>query len=233
MKTFLRRFENNKELIIVYGTWGIDEKAFAGLYDDKFDFILFYNYSADEPLILPEMKTYKRVIVIGWSLGVWAAEYFSRKSGIKPDLTIAVNGTPFPVDDRFGIPLKVFEATLENISMNNMAKFYLRVFGGKSHFEKNKAIIPEKNEKSLQVELRWLYNRMMEPVDTGFIWDYSLIGSEDRVFKTQTLLDYWSEHNETRQIIIPAPHYMFDNWNSLKDLIRFVTRHNLSPFRYK
>lgn len=233
MKTFLRRFENNKELIILYGTWGIDEKAFTGLCNDKFDFILFYNYSADEPLILPEMKTYKKITVIGWSLGVWAAEYYCRKSGIKPDLTIAINGTPLPVDDRYGIPYKIFEATLNSISKLSMSKFYLRVFGSKSHFEANRDIIPDRSEKSLHDELRWLYNRMMEPVETGFSWDYSIIGSEDRIFRTENLINYWSEHIETRHIIIDAPHYLFDNWNSLKDLIRFVTRHNLSPFRYK
>jgi len=233
MKTFLRRFENNRELIILYGTWGIDEKAFAGLCNDKFDFILFYNYSADEPLILPELKTYKKITVIGWSLGVWAAEYFCRKSGIKPDLTIAINGTPLAIDDRHGIPVKVIEATLDNINSFSMTKFYLRVFGTRSHFLANKDIIPDRSQKSLQDELRWLYNRMMEPVDTGFIWDYSLIGTEDRVFLTSNLISYWSEHNETRQLTIAAPHYLFDNWTSLQEMIRFISRHRLSPFRNK
>ena len=231
MKTFLRRFENNKELIILFGTWGIDERIFTTLCNDSFDFILFYNYSADEPLILPEMKEYKRVTVIGWSLGVWAAEYYSRKSGITPDLTIAINGTPVAADDRYGIPLRIFEATLNNITDYSMAKFYLRVFGSKSHFEANKPYIPVRTEKSLHDDLRWLYNRMMEPVETGFVWDYSVIGSDDRIFRAPNLISYWSEHPETRQIIVPAPHFMFDHWSSLSDLIRFVTRHRRSPFR--
>jgi biotin synthesis protein BioG len=233
MKTFLRRFENNTELLILFGTWGIDEKAFSNLCSDNLDFILFYNYSADEPLILPEMKTYRRVTVIGWSLGVWAAEYYSRKMGIKPDLTIAINGTPEPADDKYGIPLKIFEATLDNLSNYSMAKFYLRMFGTKSRFEMNRQNIPTRSIKSLQDELRWLYNRMMEPVETGFIWDYSLIGSEDRVFRESNLVSYWSKHIETRQIVVNAPHYLFDNWHSLRDLIRFVRRFRLSPFRNK
>jgi len=233
MKTFLRRFENNNELIVLFGTWGIDEKTFNNLCNDKFDFILFYNYSADEPLILPEMKTYRKVTVIGWSLGVWAAEYYSRKAGIKPDLTIAINGTPAAADDKHGIPLKIFEATLENISNYSMAKFYLRMFGTKSRYEANKEFIPTRSEKSLHDELRWLYNRMMEPVERGFIWDYSVIGTEDRVFRANNLISYWSKHEETRQIIVPAPHYLFDNWESLSALVKYVSRHRLSPFRNK
>jgi biotin synthesis protein BioG len=233
MKTFLRRFENNRDLIILFGTWGIDEKAFSNLCTDRFDFILFYNYSADEPLILPEMKTYRRVTVIGWSLGVWAAEYYSRRMGIRPDLTIAINGTPVAADDHYGVPLKIFEATLNNITNYSMAKFYLRVFGNKSSFERNRPIIPSRSVKSLHDELRWIYNRMMEPVQTGFVWDYSLIGTEDRVFRASNLISYWNMHPETRQIIVESPHYLFDNWETLDELIRYVRRHRLSPFRNK
>ena len=233
MKTFLRRFENNRDLIILFGTWGIDEKAFSNLCTDRFDFILFYNYSADEPLILPEMKTYRRVTVIGWSLGVWAAEYYSRRMGIRPDLTIAINGTPVAADDHYGVPLKIFEATLDNITNYSMAKFYLRVFGNKSSFERNRPIIPSRSVKSLHDELRWIYNRMMEPVQTGFVWDYSLIGTEDRVFRASNLISYWNMHPETRQIIVESPHYLFDNWETLDELIRYVRRHRLSPFRNK
>ncbi len=93
MKTYIRRREKNNRLIVLYGGWGTDENVFTPSCNDDFDFILFYNYSADEALVLPETKTYKSITLIGWSLGVWAAEYLSPKTGIKPDLTIAVNGT--------------------------------------------------------------------------------------------------------------------------------------------
>ena len=59
MKTYIRRREKNKQLVVLYGAWGTDENVFAPLCNDEFDFILFYNYSADEALVLPEMKTYE------------------------------------------------------------------------------------------------------------------------------------------------------------------------------
>ncbi|MBK7731694.1 MAG: DUF452 family protein [Bacteroidales bacterium] len=73
----------------------------------------------------------------------------------------------------------------------------------------NRAYIPTRTEKSLHDELRWLYNRMMEPVETGFVWDYALIGKEDSIFKASNLKSYWSMHPETRQIMVDAPHYLF------------------------
>lgn len=97
----------------------------------------------------------------------------------------------------------------------------------------NRAYIPTCTEKSLHDELRWLYNRMMEPVETGFVWDYALIGKEDSIFKASNLKSYWSMHPETRQIMVDAPHYLFGYWNSLEEMIRYVRRFRLSPFRNK
>ena len=101
MKTYIRRRVQNDRLLIIYGGWGTDENFFIPFCRDNFDFILFTNYSADEPLVLPEMKTYRKIVLIGWSLGVWAAEYLLPKTGISPNVTIAVNGTPIPADDRY------------------------------------------------------------------------------------------------------------------------------------
>jgi pimeloyl-[acyl-carrier protein] methyl ester esterase len=222
MKTYIRRREKNDQLVIVYGGWGTDENVFIPLCTDDFDFILFYNYSADEALVLPEMKTYSRITLIGWSLGVWAAEYLTPKTGIKPDITIAVNGTPIPADDQYGIPLNIFEGTLNNITEENMEKFYLRMFGDKRTYKKNIDRIPSRNIKSLRDELRWLYNRMMEQKAPGFRWDYAVTSEFDRVFPTKNLKGYWEKESGTKHIILPLPHYIFRTWNSYTDFIQFV-----------
>jgi biotin synthesis protein BioG len=226
MKTYIRRREKNDQLVVLYGGWGTDENVFIPLCNDDFDFILFYNYSADEALVLPEIKTYKRITVIGWSLGVWAAEYLSHKTGIKPDITIAVNGTPIPADDYYGIPLNVFEGTLNNISEENMEKFYLRMFGDKRTLKQNSDRIPHRNVKSLHDELRWLYNRMMEQKEPGFRWDYAVTSEFDRVFPVKNLKGYWEKEESTKHIILPLPHYFFHKWQSYTDFIQFVLDYN-------
>lgn len=222
MKSYISRRPENDELVVLYGSWGSDENVFTPLCNDDFDFILFYNYSADEPLVLPEMKTYRKITIIGWSLGVWAAEYLLPKTGIIPDLTIAVNGTPIPADDNYGIPLKVFEGTLNNITEENMDKFYFRMFGDKKTYQLNSSRIPHRNIKSLHDELRWLYNRMMEQTEPGFRWDYAVTSEIDRVFPSQNVNSYWSRQISTKHIILPMPHYFFHNWNSFPDFISFV-----------
>lgn len=222
MKTYIRRREKNDELIVLFGGWGTDENLFTPFCTDEFDFILFYNYSADEALVLPEMKIYRKITLIAWSLGVWAAEYLTKKTGIKPDITIAVNGTPIPVDDRYGIPIKIFEGTLNNITEENMEKFYFRMFGDKKTYLLNKVMVPHRTVKSLHDELRWLYNRMMEQVEPGFRWDYAVTSKYNRVIPSKNLNNYWQKEKNTRHIILPLPHFFFNNWNSYVDFISFV-----------
>ncbi|MBP8958986.1 MAG: hypothetical protein KBG40_00985 [Bacteroidales bacterium] len=60
MKTYIRRRENNKELVVLYGGWGADENLLVPLCTDNHDFILFYDYSSDEALLLPDVKTYSK-----------------------------------------------------------------------------------------------------------------------------------------------------------------------------
>lgn len=222
MKTYIRRREKNENLVVVYGGWGTDENVFAPLCNDEFDFILFYDYSADEALVLPEMKTYKSITIIGWSLGVWAAEYLAAKTGIRPDITIAVNGTPFPADDRYGIPLNIFEGTLNNISERNMMKFYLRMFGDKKTYRLNSNRIPQRTVKSLHDELRWLYNRIMEQKEPGFVWNYAVTSEYDRVFPARNQKAYWKSIESTKHIVLPLNHYFFHNWETYIDFIRYV-----------
>lgn len=228
MKTYISRREKNNSLIIVYGGWGTDENVFTPLCNDDFDFILFYNYSADEAFVLPEMKTYEKITLIGWSFGVWAAEYLLPRTGIIPDLTIAVNGTPIPADDHYGIPLNEFENTLNNITEENMEKFYIRMFGDMKTYRTNADRVPVRTIKSLHDELRWLYNRIMEQKEPGFRWDYAVTGSKDKIFPSKNLLDYWGKEKYTKQIILPLSHYLFHKWKSYSDFITFVENFDIS-----
>lgn len=222
MKTYIRRREENDSLVVIFGAWGTDENVFVPMCNDEFDFILFYHYSADQALVLPEMKTYKRITIIGWSLGVWAAEYLTPSTGIVPDLTIAVNGTPVPLDDHYGIPARSFEESLNNITKESIDKFYIRMFGNRRTYNLNSDKIPHRTLKSFHVEMRWLYNRIMEQKDPGFTWNYAVTSKSDRIFPSDNVIKYWNKQNNTRQIIVPYPHYMFYKWNSYADFIKFV-----------
>jgi pimeloyl-[acyl-carrier protein] methyl ester esterase len=222
MKTYIRRRDKNKQLIVVFGGWGTDEYVFAPLCNDEFDYILFYNYSADEALILPETKKYEKITLIAWSLGVWAAEYLFPRILIKPDVTIAVNGTPIPADDHYGIPLSVFETALNNITEENIERFYYRMFGTIRKEIAGSEVGFQRTLKSLKDELRWLYNRIMEQKEPGFRWDYAVSGENDNIFPALNQISYWNKTENTKHIILPLPHFFFYNFKSFTDFINFV-----------
>lgn len=233
MKTHIRRRENNEDLIIVFGGWGIDQNAFVPLCTETHDLILYYNYSADEPLVLPDRKTYRQIILIGWSLGVWAAEYLSASMNLNPDLAIAVNGTPVPADDRYGIPLDIFEGTLNNINESGMEKFNIRLFGSKSILESNTDKLSKRNVQSYAAELRWLYNRIMEDFDRRHRWDIAVTSINDRVFPSENQMKYWHNREGTRHLTVELPHYPFYAWGTFDNMIHDLISRSGLNFAYK
>ncbi len=232
MKTHIRRRENNSVLIVVFGSWGTDQHAFLPLCTENHDLILYYNYSADEPLVLPDHKIYDKIILIAWSLGVWAAEYLSDTVKIRPDLSIAVNGTPIPADNSYGIPLDIFEGTLNNIDEQGMEKFYIRLFGSKSVMESNIDKLSRRDIASYSVELRWLYNRIMENPERKYRWDIAFSSSNDRVFPSGNQINYWKNRKETKHITADLPHYPFHCWGSFDNMIRYFIGESGLDFSY-
>lgn len=233
MKTHIRRRENNNKLVIVFAGWGMDQHSFLPLCTENHDFILYYNYSADEPLVLPDHKTYSKIVLIGWSLGVWAAEYMSESMNLHPDLTIAINGTPLPADDRYGIPLEIFEGTLNNINEKGMEKFNIRLFGSKAVLENNLDKLSKRSIESYGSELRWLYNRIMENPDRKYRWDIALISTNDRVFPTSNMLNYWSGRKGTSFITMDLPHYPFHYWGNFDNMIASLLEKSALNFTYQ
>lgn len=233
MKTHIRRRENNKRLIVLFGGWGIDRNAFIPLCTDDHDFILYYNYSADEPLVLPDRKIYDSIILIGWSLGVWAAEYMSESMNLNPDLKIAINGTPVPADNKYGIPLEIFEGTLEKMDETGINKFNIRMFGSKTALNRNTDKLSRRSINSYGSELRWLYNRMMENTERNYNWNIALSGAKDKIFPPSNQINYWSKQEETKHLILDLPHYPFHHWNSFDEMIDLLLRETGSDFAYK
>lgn len=222
MKTYIRRREANTNLIIVFGGWGTDQNAFLPLCTPDHDLILYYNYSADEPLILPEEKTYEHITLIGWSLGIWAAEYLSSSMGLEPDLSIAINGTPVPADDLYGVPLDIFEGTLNKLSDQGMEKFNLRLFGDKTTLDKYRDRTSRRSVDSFREELRWMYNRIMETNDLKYRWDIAVASPDDRIFPYKNVIGYWSKRESTSLVSLELPHYPFFHWESFMEMINYL-----------
>lgn len=222
MKKTIINKANNKSCILFFNGWGMDENAISHLDCTGFDVIMFNNYQTIESL-QEDLTAYNYKILIAWSLGVWAAERSLSSSEIMFDKSIAINGTSYPVDDIMGIPVKVFQGTMDSWNDSNRERFNMRMMGGKEAFNLNKKYlsgIPVNEQKN---ELMSLYNNFITfealQYPKKIKWDIVLIGNKDLIFTANNQINYWNE--KAKIIRMDFPHFPFaefESWNEIVNI---------------
>ena len=129
MKSCWLSQNNSSNLIVFFAGWSFDETPFKTLSCEGFDVLFIYDYNEISELeILKNIsEKYEQKFLITWSMGVFVAAYL-RKYFENFDKKIAINGTITPVDNEFGIPVKMFELTLKHASVGLGGKFYKNVY---------------------------------------------------------------------------------------------------------
>ena len=203
--------QNNDKLIIFFAGWSFDHKPFEFLNCKDFDVLMLYDYNNFD---LPEICQYKDYYLIDWSMGVFAA-YQLRGKLPKFNKRIAVNGTPFPVDDEFGIPHKPFLLTLRHAKTGLEGKFYQNIFEKQEEFERYKTTPVERSIENREQELNTLYDKI-KTADKIYenYYDKALVSNNDKIIPTKNQLNFWQSKAE----IIESghfPYYNFKSWNEI------------------
>ena len=119
-------------LELFFAGWGMDSRLFAWAADSPHtvhcDFAVCYDYT-DMTLDAEALRPYSEVRVRAWSLGVYAASLVLPGLHCAVGSALAINGTLTPVDDSLGIPVAVYDATLENLSAESVERFNRRMCG--------------------------------------------------------------------------------------------------------
>ena len=222
-------FKAKKEsLIIFFNGWGMDCTPFAGMETVDYDVLMFYDYkNLDiESYLVEECARYKNTVLIGWSFGVWAAAQVGNK--FNPQRCIAVNGTPFAIHERFGIPSKLYDLTLSTLSEKTLLLFYKNMFinsEGEDNFSKflekmPKRELQEQKEELLLIKEQVLAGESKDPESKDIMsFDTAIIGKHDRIIPSKNQLYYWKSQPNTRHTIIDAPHFLFDLFKNWDDLV--------------
>ena len=115
----------NKKLIVFFNGWGMDEKVVAHLNYSDFDVLMFYDYLNTENSDF-DFSKYDYKVLITWSMGVYVCNIFYDK--LKDfNKIIAINGTQKPIDDNYGIPVIVYNLTVENFNEFSSLKFMKKI----------------------------------------------------------------------------------------------------------
>jgi len=219
MKHFWLNKKNNKSLILFFNGWSVDENPFTTMNCNDFDVLMFCDYSFLEipSELLKEMGKYSEINLIAWSMGAFTAYFLKDKL---PELKqkIAVNGTPFPIDNDFGIPVRNFEITLKNAHISLNGKFYKNMFISEVDCEKFMLTKPKRSLENQVHELVELKNIITNSkINYEKFFDFAIISSGDIIIPYKNQLNFWDGKVDFK--IVESGHFPFYNWNSWEQIL--------------
>ena len=179
-QTFIKK-EGNPRLILFFAGWGSEENLFRRPVEEGYDYLLCFDYRTLD-FDYASIKGYTEIRLLAWSMGVWAASRVFAEHSFPWQMKLAVNGTPFPIDDRRGIPEKIFKGTLEHFSEDTLARFRRRMCGSSGQTEEFLSHAPTRTAEELREELAALAQGITAYGSSSFIWDRAIIGNQHDFF---------------------------------------------------
>ena len=161
---------------------------------------------------------YNEIILIGWSMGVWAGQKIFARGKKLFSRAIAINGTLCPVDDTMGIPVKVFDDTLSGFDRTARKKFYHRMCRERTDLRKFLANRPERSLESQRMELAALKKTTDCSSADRSVYSEIIIAENDFIVPSANQLYFW-RNREVRTI--PGFHFPFYKWQSWDQLLLF------------
>lgn len=165
-----------------------------------------------------DASQYEEVKIIAWSLGVWVATRLCVTwENIQWGTRIAINGTPYPINDKEGIPESIFRGTLEHLSAEGMRRFVRRMCGSREALSIYNSV-PSRPLEVIREELQWLYTEICahEEGKRCFTWTKAWGSIADRIFPIGNQRNAWQRLG-VELCEIDAPHYCFYKTSQWKE----------------
>lgn len=191
-----------RNIIVFFNGWGMDEAVVSHLEAKNYDVIMFYDYNdLSIEFDFTMLNKYQKIYIVAWSMGVMLASLFD----INFHKSIAINGTLKPIDNQYGIPEKIYDLTIKSFNENSAKKFIENMF----------IDLPDKflckreldNQKSELVALKnYIGNE-------NFVYDKVIISSADKIIPTKNQVAYWNLEPNFQSG--HCPFFSFQNWEEI------------------
>ena len=193
--------KNNNNLIIFFNGWGMDDNVISHLDYGNYDVLTICDYNTLTEL--PDITAYKQRHIIAWSMGVMVATIFETD----PTSATAINGTPYPIHQEFGINPKVYRLMELGFSDETKNDFYTKMFNVlPANFTP-----PTRDTKGQKTELTAL---RAYSANQNFTYSRIIVSNNDKIIPTKSQLNYW----ETPEII-EGGHCIFYQYNKWEELL--------------
>ncbi len=195
--------KNNQKLIIFFNGWGMDECVVNHLSLEDYDVLMFYDYnSLETDFDFDKLNIFPQKYLVAWSMGVMIATLFDIDYVSKT----AINGTLKPVDDRFGIPNKIYDLTLRGFSSEGAERFIKSMYSDIP----DDIYPPNREFENQKTELEALTHY---EANQDFKYDRVIISSKDRIIPTKNQCAFWGAEPNTESG--HAPFNLYKKWSDL------------------
>ncbi|MBP3224995.1 MAG: DUF452 family protein [Campylobacter sp.] len=192
---FLKQIDESSPLILVFLGYSFTPDCLKHLkIPQKCDLCVVYDYTDLE--IGGEFKDSlkgREIYLLAWSMGVWAANLTLGEFEFKK--CVAINGTPFGIDEKFGITRSVFE--------NEILKFDFENFKKLCFLSDLKSVNFSFSENP-KAELEAIFRANSRICENKISWDKVYISKKDFIFPPKAC-----EWFECEKIYLNAPHFVF------------------------
>lgn len=197
----------------------MDEIPLSPLASHEWDVLMFCNYVDLVPDIdLGDLfASYAEIVLISWSMGVWAGQQLFRPYREKLSAGLAINGTLCPIHDRFGIPEDVVRATLAHFDEKGRLKFYHRMCRDRELYRAFLARQPRRSLADQKLELAHLLETAGCDLEEIPLYRRVLVADHDFIMPTANQLNYWAG-KKVRQV--DGYHFLFYAYQSWDELVR-------------
>lgn len=207
MKHKLVHTEGSTRLLLVFAGWGMDDNVLGGLRRPGYDVMVVWDYRSFH-IDWACVQDYEEICLLAWSMGVYAASETVQAIDYKITCRVAVNGTMCPVDDRYGIPVDIFEGTLRGLSDVTLRKFFRRMCASREDYALFEAHRPARGVDELRDELQAIADRRLLHSPTAMRWDVAVAAREDRIFPFDNQCAAW--RREGVEVAVADGGHFFD-----------------------
>ncbi len=212
-KYWLRREGNPSLLLFVLG-WASDHRVVEHILPAGYDVCCLYDFRELTPWTECDgFERYAHRYLFAWSFGVWVAEQLFGQGGNRVscpgseplvfDRAVALNGTPLPVDARYGIDPRRMAVTIRGLAAGGPDAFNRRAYG--AWYNRLHDVLSPRPEHANIDELVYLFQAAQNPYVPSLQWDKGVVGCEDVIFPPENMAAYWGARAE----IVSLPHYPF------------------------
>ncbi len=206
-KVWLQQEEGNRNLVIFLLGWAATPNAVCHISLPGCDVLACHNHIGEpEPFDAADFAGYERIYLFAWSFGIWVAEQCCRELPLYR--AVALNGTPFPVDPRWGMRLKVVLRSMQAIARNGGINEFAATGSSDGRYIPTGPYADRTAEQKVE-ELTELAERAQAYSAAHLTWHRAYIADKDEIFPPARMRDYWSSVGLGTEF--DSYHYPFSN----------------------